>query len=161
MQQSYAWQQATAANNVVQMETPHAPKGHASHFAAPIQSVAPAKARMQGLPDKRLKKKMKPLRKYDEGTSTKAPENWFSHPPKGYKAPAAKEYPKSKGKIPGYRTVARPTQADERAKRAQAAAMAVHDGLDASMPMDQRKMLYGNAKPSAPVGFLFHKHKGL
>ncbi len=55
----------------------------------------------------------------------------------------------------------RPTQADERAKRAQAAAMAVHDGLDASMPMDQRKMLYGNAKPSAPVGALYHKHKGL
>ena len=42
-----------------------------------------------------------------------------------------------------------------------AAAMAVHDGLDASMPMDQRKMLYGNAKPTAPVGQLYHKFRAL
>ena len=153
MQQSYAWQQATAANNVIQMETPHAPKGHAMG--------APDAARRQGRPAKGLKQKTKPLGKYDKGEPKVAPENWFSHPPKGYKTPATKEYPKSKGKIPGYRTVARPTQADERAKRAQAAAMAVHDGLDASMPMDQRKMLYGNAKPTAPGGFLYHKHKGL
>ena len=39
----------------------------------------------------------------------------------------------------------RPTQHDQVSARAQAAAMAVRDGLDASMPMDQRQMLYGNA----------------
>ncbi len=153
MQQSYAWQQATAANNVIQQAMPHAPKGHALG--------APDAARKQGRPGKRLKQKTKPLGKHEKGTPTDAQENWFSHPPKGYKAPAAKEYPKSKGKVPGYRTATRPTEADERAKRAQAAAMAVHDGLDASMPVDQRKMLYGNAKPTAPVGALYHKHKGL
>ena len=149
MQQSYAWQQATAANNVIQAATPQTHVG------------APDLARRQGRPGKRLKQKTKPLGKHDKGTPSKAPENWFSHPPKGYKAPAAKVYPNPQGQIPGYRTVERPTEADERAKRAQAAAMAVHDGLDASMPMDQRKMLYGNAKPTAPVGFLYHKHKGL
>ncbi len=37
--------------------------------------------------------------------------------------------------------------------------MAVHDGLDAPMPLDQRKMLYGNAKQTAPVGALYSKHK--
>ena len=52
----------------------------------------------------------------------------------------------------------RPTQHDQRSARAQAAAMAVRDGLDASMPMDQRQMLYGNAsKPTRPVGKPYSK----
>jgi len=46
----------------------------------------------------------------------------------------------------------RPTQHDQVSARAQAAAMAVRDGLDASMPMDQRQMLYGNASKARPVG---------
>ena len=42
---------------------------------------------------------------------------------------------------------------DEVSARAQAAAMAVRDGLDASMPQDQRAMLYGNAsRATRPVG---------
>ncbi len=98
--------------------------------------------------------------KFEKGTPTEAPENWFSHPATGYKT-NQKECPNPKGQIPGTRTVARPTEADERAKRAQAAAMAVHDGLDASMPMSQRQMLYGNAKPTAAIGAQYHKHRGL
>ena len=48
---------------------------------------------------------------------------------------------------------ARPTQHEQVSARAQAAAMAVRDGLDASMPMDQRQMLYGNASEATrPVG---------
>ena len=35
------------------------------------------------------------------------------------------------------------------------------NGLDASMPMEQRQMLYGNAKPAALIGTLYHKHKGI
>ena len=113
---------------------------------------------MQGKPNKRLKQKTKPLGKHEKGQPTKMPEDFFQAMP----APkGAKQYPNPKGQIPGFRTVARPTQEDERAKRAQAAAMAVHDGLDASMPMDQRKMLYGNAKPSAPVGQLYNKFRAL
>ncbi len=73
----------------------------------------------------------------------------------------SKEFPKYTGRIPGYRTVSRLTQEEARAKRAQAAAMAVHDGLDASMPMDQRKLLYGNAKPTAPIRMLYHKRRGI
>ena len=89
-----------------------------------------------------------------------APENFFAYPPKDIKV-HPKVYPNPKAQIPGYRTVERPTQEDERAKRAQAAAMAVHDGLDASMPLDHCKMLYGNAKPTAPVGQLYHKFRAL
>ena len=134
------------------MQQPHAPRGHAATMGPPHG------ARMQGKPNKRLKQKTKPLGKREKGQPTKMPEDFFQAMPlpKG-----AKQYPKSTGKIPGFRTVARPTQEEERAKRAQAAAMAVHDGLDASMPMDQRKMLYGNAKPSAPVGQLYNKFRAL
>ena len=152
MQASYAWQQATAANNIVQMQQPHAPKGHAQTMGPPHGG------RMQGKPNKRLRQKTKPLGKHEKGQPTQMPQDFFEAMPlpKG-----AREYPKSKGPIPGYRTVSRPTQEEERAKKAMAAAMAVHDGLDASMPMDQRKMLYGNAKPTAPVGQLYHKFRAL
>ena len=100
---------------------------------------------MQGKPNKRLKQKTKPLKKHDKGQPTKAPEDFYKAMPE----------PKGAQKYP------RPTQEDQRSKRAQAAAMAVHDGLDASMPLDQRKMLFGNAKPTAPIGALYHKHKVL
>ena len=119
---------------------------------------------MQGKPrakkfvDRVKEKIKKPLAKYDRGTPTTMPQNFLQAMPlpKG-----AKEYPKSEGQIPGYRTVVRPTEEEERAKRAQAAAMAVNDGLNASMPMSQRKMIYGNAKESAPIGMLYHKHRGI
>ena len=154
MQQSYAWQQATAANNIVQMQQPQAPRGHAQTLGAPHEG------RMQGKPKKKLARKTKPLGKHERGKPTQAPENFFSHPPQGYNV-NTKEYPNPKGQIPGTRTVERPTQEEERARRAQAAAMAIHDGLNASMPLDQRKMLFGNAKPTAPIGALYHKHKVL
>ena len=48
MQQSYAWQQATAANNIVQLQQPHAPRGHAATMGPPHG------VRMQGKPDKRV-----------------------------------------------------------------------------------------------------------
>ena len=104
---------------------------------------------MQGKPNKRLKQKTKPLKplgKHDKGQATKAPQDFYKAMPE---PKGARTYP------------ARPTQEDQRSKRAQAAAMAVHDGLDASMPLDQRKMLFGNAKPTAPIGALYHKHKVL
>ncbi len=138
MHQSYAWQQATAANNIVQLQQPHAPRGHA-------QTLGDDK-RMQGKPNKRLKQKTKPLGKHDKGQPTKAPEDFYKAMPE----------PKGAQKYP-----ARPTQEDQRSKMAQAAAMAAHDGLDASMPLDQRKMLYGNAKPKAAIGPLYHKHQGI
>ena len=152
MQASYAWQQATAANNIVQMQQPHAPRGHAQTMGQPHGG------RMQGKPNMRLKQKTKPLGKREKGQPTKMHENFLQAMP----APkGAKQFPNPKGQIPGYRTVERPTQEEERAKRAQAAAMAVHDGLDTSMPMDQRNILYGNAKPTAPIGKLYHKHRGI
>ena len=118
----------------MQMQQPHAPKGHGG---------PPHVGRKQGAPDKRMKQKTKPLNKRERGQPTKIPEDFYKAMP----APkGAKSFP------------VRPTQDDERAKRAQAAAMAVHDGLDASMPMDQRKVLYGNAKPTAPVGQLYNKY---
>ena len=140
MHQSYAWQQATAENNIVQMQQPHAPRGHAATMGPPHG------ARMQGKPNKRLKQKTKPLGKREKGQPTKMPEDFFEAMPA----------PKGAKKFP-----VRPTQEDQRTKRAQAAAMAVHDGLDASMPMDQRKMMYGNAKSSAPVGQLYNKFRAL
>ena len=76
--------------------------------------------------------KSKPLGKREQGTPTKMPEDFFT--------------PKSARPM-------RPTQHDQVSARAQAAAMAVRDGLDASMPMDQRQMLYGNAsRATRPVG---------
>ena len=103
---------------------------------------------MQGKPHKRLRQKTgtKPLGKHDKGQSTKMPEDFYKAMPE----------PKGARKYP-----ARPTQEDQRSKRAQAAAMAAHDGLDASMPLDQRKMLCGNAKPTTAIGSLYHKHKVL
>ena len=82
--------------------------------------------------------KSKPLGKRDRGDPTKMPEDFFQAMP----APkGARQYP------------TRPTQHDQVSARAQAAAMAVRDGLDASMPMDQRQMLYGNAsRATRPVG---------
>lgn len=41
-------------------------------------------------------------------------------------------------KIPGFRTVERPAQAEEHTEKAFAVAMAARDGLDATMPLDQR-----------------------
>ena len=107
-------------------------------------------ARRQGGADKRMKQKTKPLGKYEKGTPSLMQENWFGHPPKGYPMPK------------GVRVAGkRPTQAEHRTARAQAAAMAVHDGLDATMPLDQRKMLYGNAKPLAKIGEQYSKHRAL
>ena len=78
--------------------------------------------------------KSKPLGKREQGTPTKMPEDFLM--------------PKSARQFP-----MRPTQHDQVSARAQAAAMAVRDGLDASMPMDQRQMLYGNAsRATRPVG---------
>ena len=89
-----------------------------------------------------MEKKTKALGK--KGTPTQMPQDFFKAMP----APkGAKSYP------------VRPTQEDQRTKRAQAAALVVHDGLDASMPLDQRKLLYGNAKPMSAIGAQYHKHK--
>ena len=108
MQASYAWQQATAANNIVQMQQPRAPKGHTQVMGPPHGG------RMQGKPNKRMRQKTKPLGKHEKGQPTQMPEDFFEAMPlpKG-----AREYPKSKGPIPGYRTVSRPTQEEERAKK--------------------------------------------
>ena len=110
MQASYAWQQATAANNIVQMQQPRAPKGHTQVMGPPHGG------RMQGKPNKRMRQKTKPLGKHEKGQPTQMPEIFFEAMPlpKG-----AREYPKSKGPIPGYRTVSRPTQEEERAKKKQ------------------------------------------
>ena len=123
-----------------------------------------------------MKQKTKPLGKHERGQPTKMPMDFYEAKPPGAARTAlplpkgAKEFPKSKGPLPGYRTVQRPTQEEgakrpteggQRSKKAQAASMAVHDGLDASMPLDQRQMLYGNAKPSAPVGQLYSKFRAL
>ena len=94
----------------------------------------PVDARMQGKPKMKMAGKSKPLGKREQGTPTKMPEDFLM--PKG-----ARQFPM------------RPTQHDQVSARAQAAAMAVRDGLDASMPMDQRQMLYGNAsRATRPVG---------
>ena len=128
LEPSYAWQEATAKNNVIQAMTPRFPAGFPTG----------ARMRMQGKPDKRLKEKTRPLPKRNKGVPTKMPEDFFQAMP----APAG-------ARVAGQR----PTQADQRSARAQAAAMAVHDGLDASMPVDQRAMLYGNAsRATQPKG---------
>ena len=137
LEPSYAWQEATAKNNIIAAMTPRPPAGF---------PTGARMGRMQGKPDKRLKEKTRPLPKRSKGVPTKMPEDFFQAMP----APAG-------ARVAGQR----PTQADQRSARAQAAAMAVHDGLDASMPLDQRQLLYGSAKPTTPVGQLYHKHKAL
>ena len=103
-----------------------------------MQYRAPHEARMQGQPQKRMKEKTKPLGKRDRGVPTKMTADFFKAMPL---AAGARTYPM------------RPTQHQQVSVRAQAAAMAVRDGLDASMPMDQRQMLYGNASQATrPVG---------
>ena len=110
--------------------TPRPSQGHTSLFGPPNQ------ARMQGKP--KTQEKTKPLGKRDKGEPTKIPENFFQAMPQ---PKGAKKYP------------TRPTEHDQRSARGQAAAMAVNDGLDASMPLDQRKMIYGNAsRATRPVG---------
>jgi len=137
LEPSHAWQQATAANNIIQAMTPRPSQGHAMEYRAPHEG------RMQGQPQKRMGQKARPLGKRDRGTPTKMPEDFFKAMPL---AAGAMSYP------------ARPTQHDQRSARAQAAAMAVRDGLDASMPMDQRQMLYGNASQATrPVGKPYSK----
>ena len=132
LEPSHAWQQATAANNIIQAMTPRPSQGH------PMQYGPPHQARMQGQPQKRMGAKTKPLGKRERGTPTKMPEDFFQAMPL---AAGAMSYP------------ARPTQHQQVSVRAQAAAMAVRDGLDASMPRDQREMLYGNAsRATRPVG---------
>ena len=70
--------------------------------------------------------------------TTKMPQDFFQAMPA---AAGTRSYPQ------------RPTQHDQISARGQAAAMAVRDGLDASMPRDQREMLYGNAsRATRPVG---------
>ena len=124
LEPSYAWQEATATNNVIQAMTPRPSLGHTSLYGPPVD------ARMQGKPKMKMAGKSKPLGKREQGTPTKMPEDFLM--------------PKSS---------MRPTQHDQVSARAQAAAMAVRDGLDASMPMDQRQMLYGNAsRATRPVG---------
>ena len=128
LEPSYAWQEATATNNVIQAMTPRPSLGHTSLYGPPVD------ARMQGKPKMKMAGKSKPLGKREQGTPTKMPEDFLM--PKG-----ARQFPM------------RPTQHDQVSARAQAAAMAVRDGLDASMPMDQRQMLYGNAsRATRPVG---------
>ena len=132
MRPSHAWQEASVANNIIQAMTPKAPPGHTSLYAQAMN------ARLHGKPQKRMKQKTKALGQRERGTPTKMPEDFFEAMP----APkGARTYPQ------------RPTQHDQVAARAQAAAMAVRDGLDASMPQDQRAMLYGNAsRATRPVG---------
>ena len=131
LEPSHAWQQATAANNIIQAMTPRPSLGHTSLYGPPMD------ARMHGHPKSRMTEKKKTLGVRERGTPTKMPEDFFQAmpTPKG-----ARQYPM------------RPTQHDQVSARAQAAAMAVRDGLDASMPMDQRQMLYGNASKARPVG---------
>ena len=132
LEPSHAWQQATAANNVIQAMTPKAPPGHSSMYAAAMS------ARMQGNPGKRMAGKTKPLGQRERGTPMKMPQDFFQAMPA---AAGARSYPQ------------RPTQHDQVSARGMAAAMAVRDGLDASMPRDQREMLYGNAsRATRPVG---------
>ena len=132
LEPSHAWQQATAANNVIQAMTPKAPPGHSSMYAHAMN------ARMQGNPGKRMAAKTKPLGQHASGTPTKMPQDFFQAMPA---AAGARSYPQ------------RPTQHDQVSARGMAAAMAVRDGLDASMPRDQREMLYGNAsRATRPVG---------
>ena len=137
LEPSHAWKQATAANNVIQAMTPPAPPGHTSLYAQAMN------ARLHGKPGKRMAAKTKPLGQRERGTPTKMPEDFWQAMPR----PAgARSYPQ------------RPTQHDQRSARAQAAAMAVRDGLDASMPMDQRQLLYGNASQATrPVGKPYSK----
>ena len=95
-------------------------------------------ARMQGNPGRRMAGKTKPLGQRERGTPTKMPTDFFQAMPL---AAGVRSYPQ------------RPTQHDQVSARGMAAAMAVRDGLDASMPQDQREMLYGNAsRPTRPVG---------
>ena len=130
LEPSHAWQQAMAANSIIQMMTPRPSQGHAMEYGPPH------KARMQGRP--KMDEEKKRLGKRERGTPTKMPEDFFKAMPL---AAGAREYPM------------RPTQHDQVSARAQAAAMAVRDGLDASKPMDQRQMLYGNASQATrPVG---------
>ena len=107
--------------------TPRPSLGHTSLYGPPID------ARMHGHPKSRMTEKKKTLGVRERGTPTKMPEDFLM--------------PTQKGQYP-----MRPTQHDQVSARAQAAAMAVRDGLDASMPMDQRQMLYGNASKARPVG---------
>ena len=135
LEPSHAWQQATAANNIIQAMTPRPSQGHTMEYGPPH------KARMQGRP--KMDEEKKRLGKRERGTPTKIPEDFFQAMPL---AAGAMSYP------------ARPTQHEQVSARAQAAAMAVRDGLDASMPRDQREMLYGNAsKPTRPVGKPYSK----
>ena len=130
LEPSHAWQQATATNNIIQMMTPRPSQGHTMEYGPPH------KARRQGQPQTSEEKKR--LGKRERGTPTRIPEDFFQAMPL---AAGAMSYP------------ARPTQHEQVSVRAQAAAMAVRDGLDASMPMDQREMLYGNASQATrPVG---------
>ena len=117
-----------------QMMTPRPSQGHTMEYGPPH------KARRQGQPQ--MDEAKKRLGKRERGTPTKMPEDFSQAMPL---AAGSRTYP------------ARPTQHDQRSARAQAAAMAVRDGLDASMPMDQRQMLYGNAKPTRPVGHPYSK----
>ena len=102
LEPSHAWQQATAANNISQMLTPHPSQGHTMEFGPPH------KARMQGQP--KMDEEKKRLGKRERGTPTKIPEDFFQAMPL---AAGAMSYP------------ARPTQHEQVSARAQAAAMAV------------------------------------
>ena len=73
LEPSHAWQQATAANNMIQLMTPRPSQGHTSIFGPPNQ------ARMQGKP--KTQEKTKPLGKRDKGEPTKIPENFFQAMP--------------------------------------------------------------------------------
>ena len=109
---------ASAANNIIERETPRIPVGN------PLAARAANEARMRGKPQKRMKQKKKPLGTFAAGTPTITPKEFYKAMPR----PAgAMGYP------------ARPTQLDMREARAHAATMAINDGLDASMPLDQRK----------------------
>ena len=112
----------------------------------PLAARAANEARMRGKPQKRMKQKKKPLGTFAAGTPTITPKEFYKAMPR---PASAMGYP------------ARPTQLDMREARAHAATMAINDGLNASMPLDQRKMLMSNMQPRAKDGPLYSKFKNM
>ena len=136
---------------------PSAPRGHVSCFPPPHA------ARVQGQPQKKLKGKQKrPVRApFDAGTPLDRPRNFFEAMPVPKGAVSfGKQWPKRGG---GKSAPAkRPDQQSIRNKRAAAAALVVHDGIDASAPVNEMLERQGGAKPvGRMVGFPVSKGKTL
>ena len=133
---------------------PDAPRGHPSTFAPANPS------RMQGDRPKRMREK-KPALKRGAGTPLDAPKDFFAAMPvpKGAVSYGKQEPKRGGGKS---RPAKRPTEQSMRSKRAAAAALVVHDGIDASAPVNEMLERQGGAKPvGRMVGFPVSKGKTL